>query len=74
MLKVKRLVHCFECGTVYDRKTRLFCPQCGEEKVFIPALHDENYDITKDTGELARMRLYGIAAALVLLVLTLNLR
>jgi hypothetical protein len=68
VLKLQKLVHCFECGNEYDKKVRLLCPKCGEEKIFIPALHDENYDITKDTSELFRLRLYGIAAALVLLI------
>jgi hypothetical protein len=45
---MKKMVSCFECGFKYDRKKEARCIHCGEEKVFDPRLHDENYDIARD--------------------------
>jgi uncharacterized paraquat-inducible protein A len=45
---MKKIVSCFECGFKYDRKKASRCARCGEERIFNPAIHDENYDIAKD--------------------------
>jgi hypothetical protein len=50
------------------------CPRCGDERIFIPSLHSESYDITKDPAALLRLRLLGIAALMIIFLLTLNLR
>ena len=66
-------VICFECGYRYSRQQLQSCPQCGEEKIYIPSLHSENYDIAKDPGALLKLRIYGVIGFLALLVLTMNL-
>lgn len=68
-----RLVSCFECGYKYDRKREARCFRCGEEKIFEPRLHDENYDIAKDPNALFKYRLIGIGITLLLFYVTLNL-
>ena len=65
---------CFECGYRYFPKSARVCPRCGEVKVFVPALHDQNYDISKDPVELLKMRVIGIGVALVTLIAVVSLR
>jgi DNA-directed RNA polymerase subunit RPC12/RpoP len=68
-----REVICFECGKRYNNKVLAACPRCGESKIFIAALHSEDYDITKDPAALFKMRIYGILGTLALLIVVLNL-
>ncbi|CAN2203136.1 ATP-synt_Vo_Ao_c_NTPK_rpt2 domain containing protein [Candidatus Nanopelagicaceae bacterium] len=60
---MKKMVSCFECGFKYDRKKEAKCNRCGEEKIFNPVLHDENYDIAKDPSRSGK---YLIISTLVL--------
>lgn len=60
---MKKIVSCFECGYKYDRKREARCFRCGEEKIFDPRLHDENYDIARDPSRSGK---YLIVSTLVL--------
>jgi uncharacterized protein (DUF983 family) len=70
---MKKLDSCFECGFKYERKSAPRCPRCGEEKIFIPSLHDPNYDIAKDLSAHFRYRLYGIATVVTLWIFVLSI-
>ena len=65
------LVSCFECGFDYFREDEVPCPKCGEVKIFIPKIHDPNFDIMKNPFELFKTRAIGAAIVLVILVATL---
>jgi hypothetical protein len=52
---VEKFVSCFECGFDYSDVKEERCPKCGEEKIFIPKIHDPNFDIMKDPMELLRL-------------------
>jgi predicted amidophosphoribosyltransferase len=70
---MKKELICFECGKRYLQGITNFCPRCGETQTFNPSLHSQDYDITKDPAALLKLRLYGIAGLLLLLITVMNL-
>ena len=70
---MKKEVICFECGKRYLKNVSSSCPNCGETQTFIPALHAQNYDIAKDPEALLKLRLYGIAVFILLLITVMNM-
>jgi hypothetical protein len=65
------MVSCFQCGFDYVREDEAPCPKCGEEKIFIPKIHDPNFDIMKDPWELFKTRAIGASVILTLLIAAL---
>jgi predicted nucleic acid-binding Zn-ribbon protein len=68
---MEKFVSCFECGFDYSDVKEERCPKCGEEKIFIPKIHDPNFDIMKDPMELFKTRAIGAAIILGLLIAAL---
>jgi hypothetical protein len=68
---MEEIVSCFECGYDYLRENEEPCPKCGEVKIFIPKIHDPNFDIMKDPKELFKTRVIGAAIVFALLIAAL---
>lgn len=67
---MSKLVSCFQCGFDYVAKSADSCPKCGEIKIFVPALHDPNYDMMRDPVFLGKYRIR--IAVILFLVFTLT--